>query len=80
MPVKQEGLPIHIQQSLPHLEMAQIPGSATICWETLELRDRRKAQGLVRMNQCADPLRTSLSLSGWTASIPSYPKGPGSDG
>lgn len=49
MSSKPEGLSPSTHQPLPRppalRETAQSPGSAAICWQTLELRVREKAQG-----------------------------------
>ena len=50
MPSKPEGIPTNIQQHFPPKEnWPRSPGSAAICWETLELRNRKKAQGQTEM-------------------------------
>lgn len=45
-PGKQEDLPTNLHRlSAPPRNGPQSPGLAAICWETLELRLRKKAQG-----------------------------------
>lgn len=60
-PRKQEVLPTNLRLSAPPRNGPQSPGLAAICWETVELRVRKKAQRVGRNGALQRPIKNLIS-------------------